>query len=229
MAIGVLLFATAGDRLKGDPGYPGTFDFPVEYGVVEGSYRDLIDGSDEAMERLCKAAKKLESKQVSAIAGDCGLMALYQRQIADAVHIPVISSSLLFLPFIRAMVPSGQSIGILTGHSGLLKEHHLKAAGVTDLDGIVIYGMQEEPHFKEVVIEGREKQDYDRMKRDVLNGVRHLKESCGCLGAVLLECSNLAVFGCEITEEFRVPVFDINSGVYLMQESLNKKVFDGRL
>ena len=225
MSIGVLLFATAGDRLRGDPGYPGTFDFPVEYGIVEGSYRDLTEGSDAAGERLCEAAKKLELKQVSAIAGDCGLMALYQRQIADAVRIPVISSSLLFLPFIRMMVPSGQSIGILTGHSGLLKEHHLKAAGVADMDGIVIYGMQDEPHFKEVVIEGREKQDYDRMKRDVLNGVRRLKDSCGRLGAVLLECSNLAVFGHEITEEFKIPVFDINSGVYLMEEVLNKRSY----
>ena len=93
MSIGVLLFATAGDRLKGDPGYPGTFEFPVEYGIVEGSYRDLIEGSPDACRRLCEAAKKLAKKNVSAIAGDCGLMALYQRQIADSAGIPVISST----------------------------------------------------------------------------------------------------------------------------------------
>ena len=157
MSVGILLFATAGDRLKGDPGFPGTFDFPVEYGIVEGSYRDLIEGSPDACKRLCEAAKELERKNVSAIAGDCGLMALYQRQIAASVGIPVISSSLLFLPFARMMISGGQSIGILTGHSALLGEHHLKAAGVVDLDGIVIYGMQDEPHFKEVVIEGTAK------------------------------------------------------------------------
>ena len=65
MSIGVLLFATAGDRLKGDPGYPGTFEFPVEYGIVEGSYRDLIEGSPDACRRLCEAAKKLAKKNVS--------------------------------------------------------------------------------------------------------------------------------------------------------------------
>ena len=63
MSIGVLLFATAGDRLKGDPGYPGTFEFPVEYGIVEGSYRDLIEGSPDACRRLCEAAKKLAKKK----------------------------------------------------------------------------------------------------------------------------------------------------------------------
>lgn len=225
MSIGVLLFATAGDRLKGDPGYPGTFEFPVEYGFVEGSYRDLIEGSPDVCRRLCEAAKKLAQKNVSAIAGDCGLMALYQRQIADAAGIPVISSSLLFLPFARMMISPEQSVGILTGHAALLGEHHLRAAGVWDLEGIVIHGMQNEPHFKEVVIEGTAKQEYGRMKEDVRNGVRCLRRSCKSLGAVLLECSNLAVFGAEIAKEFCVPVFDINSGVYMMQEVLDKRYY----
>lgn len=219
------MFATAGDRLKGDPGYPGTFDFPVEYGIVEGSYRDLIEGSPDACMRLCEAAKKLEQKNVSAIAGDCGLMALYQRQIADSVGIPVISSSLLLLPFARMMISSKQSVGILTGHSELLGKHHLKAAGAEDLDEIIIYGMQNEPHFKEVVIEGTAKQDYKRMKADVIHGVNCLKDRCKSLGAVLLECSNLAVFGAEITREFGIPVFDINTGVYMMQEVVRKSSY----
>ena len=55
------------------------------------------------------------------------------------------------------------------------------------------------------------------MKEDVLNGVRHLSGACNDLGAVLLECSNLAVFGAEITKEFHIPVFDINTGVYMMR------------
>lgn len=225
MSVGVLLFATAGDRLKGDPGYPGTFDFPVEYGFVEGSYRELIEGSETVLERLCEAARKLEEKKVSAIVGDCGLMALYQRQIADSVKIPALSSSLLFLPFARMMISQECSIGILTGHSEILKEHHLKAAGVADLNGIIIYGMQNEPHFYEVVIEGKEKQDYDKMRQDVLNGVRHLMDTCKTLGAVLLECSNLSVYAAEITKEFGIPVFDINTGVYMLEELLNKKSY----
>lgn len=69
MSIGVLLFATAGDRLKGDPGYPGTFEFPVEYGIVEGSYRDLIEGSPDACRRLCEAAKKLAKRMCPQLQG----------------------------------------------------------------------------------------------------------------------------------------------------------------
>jgi hypothetical protein len=87
--MGILLFKTAGQRLPGDPGCPGTFEFPVIYGEAEGSYRDLIYGSAAAQERLVGAAIDLAAKGVSAIAGDCGLMAMYQREIANAVTVPV--------------------------------------------------------------------------------------------------------------------------------------------
>ena len=228
MTIGVLLFATAGNRIKGDPGFPGTFRFPVEYGVVEGSYRDLINGSKDACMRLCEAARVLENKGVSAIAGDCGLMALYQREIMETVHIPVISSSLILLPLMKGIIPLKSSIGILTGHSALLGMQHFKRAGVDNLERIIIQGMQDEPHFQKVVIQGTEKQQYNLMKQDVLSGVNKLLKSCkeeGPLGAVLLECSNLAVFGGEITREFGIPVFDINTGIYLLNSIWERELF----
>lgn len=228
MVIGVLLFETAGCRIKGDPGYPGTFNFPVEYGVVEGSYRDLVNGSEEVCERLCRAARKLEKKGVCAIAGDCGLMALYQSEMMKAVHIPVISSSLTLLPLMKRIISPNYSIGILTGHLAMLGMHHLKGIGVDSFDGICIQGMQEEPHFHKVVIKGGAKQQYNLMKQDVLNGVKKLKALCEAdkpLGAVLLECSNLAVFGAEVTKEFGVPVFDINTGIYLMHGVWEKPLY----
>lgn len=226
-SIGILLFAVAGCRIKGDPGFPGTFDFPVEYGLVEGSYRDLITGSEDALRRLCGAARDLEDRGVLAIAGDCGLMALYQEALARSVSIPVVSSSLVLLPFIRSVISRDLFIGILTGHSGILGRHHMEGAGASDLERIVVQGMQDELHFQKVVIEGSALQQYNLMKEDVLRGVQKLRDQCGGLGAVLLECSNLAVFGQEITKEYGVPVFDINSGIMMLRESICKRVYEG--
>lgn len=239
MSIGIMLFETAGSRLKGDPGYPGTFDFPVEYGVVKGSYRDLIDGSEAAKQRLIETARELERRGVAAIAGDCGLMALYQRELAAAVNIPVLSSSLVLIPFIRAVISENRAIGILTGHSELLGRHHLTGAGAGGTKNLRIQGMQDEPHFHKVVIRGEGEAQYNLMKQDVFSGVRKLMQGQGLavdgladnaksdeapancsvteLGAVLLECSNLAVFGAEVAAEFGVPVFDINTGIRLLQ------------
>ena len=158
--IGVLKFASAGDRLVGDPGMEGTFTFPVCYGTVPGSYRDLIEGSQEACTNLCAAAKALERQGAWALAGDCGLMALYQKEIADSVRVPVVSSSLVLLPMIQQMLGETLKVGVLTGHSLLLQKKHLEAVGA-DIEKLVIQGMETQPHFCRVVIEGEDKQDYN--------------------------------------------------------------------
>lgn len=225
MSIGVILFETAGERLWGDAGFEGTFSFPVEYGITKGSYRDLIDGSTSICQRLCQTAQELEARGVSAIVGDCGLMSLYQKEISDSVDIPVISSSLLLVPVAQSVIGCHLDIGIITGHSALLANHHLEAAGSLNQDALHIYGMQNEPHFHQVIIKGVGKQDYAQMRDEVLHAVSQLQESTHKLGAVILECSNLAVFAGEINRAYGLPVFDINTGVYLLHEVGNKKIY----
>ena len=214
-SVGVLLFSSAGDRIVGDPGAPGTFPFPVRYGVVPGSYRDLIKGSPEACRHLCQAARELEDQGVSAIAGDCGLMVLYQEQLARSVRVPVVSSSLVLLPLAQRLVGAEQKIGLITGHSGLLSPLHLERAGA-DPDRVVIQGMENEPHFRQVVLEGSAPQDYARMAQDVLHAAGQLMERAGQLGAVVLECSNLTTFAWEITERYKIPVLDVNLAIQLL-------------
>lgn len=219
MKLGILLFETAGERLPGDPGYPGTFEFPVKYGVVEGSYRDLIEGSEAVKERLLRVALSLEKKGVTAIAGDCGLMALYQRELAEGVRVPVLSSSLVLLPLLQPLF-AGKKVGILTGHSEILKEKHLRAAGAKTEGGqLAVWGMQTEPHFKAAVIDGTARADYERMKDDVFHAAGRLLSAEPSVGALLLECSNLTVFSGELKQKYGLPVFDVNTGIYMMREA----------
>lgn len=217
LSVGVLLFASAGERIAGDPGAPGTFDFPVEYGVVPGSYRDLLQGSDQVRERLCEAARELEGRGVCAIAGDCGLMALYQKELARSVHVPVVSSSLVLLPLLRTMLGGEKKIGLLTGHSQLLAARHLAAAGMEGDPNLVIQGMEEEPHFRGVVLEGRCPQDYGLMARDVLHAVDRVLAREPELGALVLECSNLTTFAWEVEEHCHIPVFDVNLAIRMLR------------
>lgn len=218
--IGVLKFASAGDRLVGDPGMEGTFTFPVCYGTVPGSYRDLIEGSQEACTHLCKAASGLEKQGACAIAGDCGLMALYQAELASSVSVPVAASSLSLLPLIGYMINSEKKIGIITGHSQLLGQRHLTAAGA-DMERLAIQGMESESHFAAVVLEGRERQDYEKMKRDVHSAVGRLLAKDQQVGAILLECSNLTTFAREVEKQFALPVFDINLAIEMLYRSQN--------
>lgn len=221
-AIGVLLFESAGERRMGDPGLPGSFPFPVLFGVVPGSYRDLIEGSPAICEKLCRTAKDLARQGAAAIAGDCGLMSLYQRELADQAGVPVISSSLILLPILRQITGQDRSIGILTGHSQLLGYSHLIAAGAGCTEGLVIQGMEEEPHFRQAILEGSGPHDYDRMKQDVLHAVERLLARSPKTGALLLECSNLATYGYEISRQFSLPVFDIGTAIHFLHHGISK-------
>lgn len=224
--VGILLFESAGGRIVGDPGAEGTFDFPVRYGVVPGGFQDLVEGSPQACERLCRAARILETQGVSAIAGDCGLMVLYQEELSRSVHIPVVSSSLVLLPLLRVMLGAGRQIGVLTGHSKLLGEHHLAAARVREDWEIVIAGMETQPHFRQAVLERSCAQEYSKMAQDVLRAAEELLERSDNLGAILLECSNLTTFAYEITKRYGIPVFDINLAVRMLRAAGDPVNFD---
>lgn len=218
------MFESAGDRIIGDPGMPGTFPFPIRHGMVPGSYRDLIHGSPQACERLCAAAKKLEQEGVAAIAGDCGLMALYQSALAQSVQVPVISSSLVLLPLAQCLIGEDRKIGIITGHSQLLNEQHLLGANA-DPARLVIQGMEEQPHFRQVVLEGNCSQNYDLMAKDVLRAVELLLDQGQTLGAILLECSNLATFSAEVERVYKLPVLDCNMAVRLLYNMTNPYLY----
>lgn len=218
--IGVLMFESAGDRMIGDPGMPGTFPFPIRYGIVPGSYRDLIHGSPQTCKRLCTAAQKLEQEGVAAIAGDCGLMALYQSALAQSVTVPIVSSSLVLLPLAQCLIGKDRKIGIITGHSQLLSQRHLLGANA-DLSRLVIQGMEEQPHFRQVVLEASCPQDYQLMARDVQNAVKLLLERDETISAVLLECSNLSTFAREISKHFQLPVLDVNLAIQMLYLARN--------
>lgn len=223
--IGVLVFSQNSPRALGDPGHAGTFDFQVHYEIVDGKFSDLIKGSDEIRQKLVKAVQNLKEKGIKAVVGDCGLMSLYQQEMASEGGLMTVSSSLVLLPLAWQLIGKKGSVGILTGHSELLKESHLRACGYDDSIEIKIQGMQDEPHFSEVVIHGGSELDVDRMRSDVLSAVEKLTADSD-VRALVIECSNLGTFSADVYERFRIPVFDIVTGAKLLRYSLNPPRYD---
>jgi len=218
--IGILVFSQNSPRSLGDPGHAGTFDFQVHYEIVDGKFSDLINGSDEIKQKLVNAVRTLKGKGVKAVVGDCGLMSLYQQEMASEGGLMTVSSSLVLVPLVWQLIGKTGSVGILTGHSELLKESHLRACGYDDSIKIKIQGMQDELHFSEVVIHGGSELDVDRMRADVLSAVEKLTADSD-VRALVIECSNLGTFSADIYERFGIPVFDIVTGAKLLRYSLN--------
>lgn len=217
--MGILVFSSDSPRIPGDAGHAGTFSYPVMYRIVEGSFADCVDFSEEMRTKLTEACLDLKALGVRGIVADCGLISLYQDALG--AHLPFVASSLCQIPTVWQMLGQSGTIGIITGHSGFLKETHLIKSGWNKSIPIAVQGMECMEHFRSIVIEGKTVLDVSRMRQDVLDAALMLKENTPELRAVILECSNLATYSHDVFEALEVPVFDTVSAANLLSYGID--------
>ena len=223
--VGVLVFSNVTPRIPGDAGHAESFAYPVRYEVIKGGFADLLDYNDEIKENILQGCRNLKKVGVRGIVGDCGMMSLYQDCIGMEVGIPFVGSSLCQIPTVWQMIGRSGSIGILTGHSELLNEKHLKASGWEDGIPLSIQGLQEEPHFNETVIQGGLNLDADLMRRDVLHAAAVLQRKTPDLRAIIIECSNLSTYARDVSNQCMVPVFDTMSAANLLSYAVRPPIY----
>lgn len=206
---GMLVLCSTSPRLPGDPAHAQTFGLPICYRVVEDvSIRDLIALDRGSLSSVIEAAKFLESMSVRFIATSCGLFAPFQREIADQLTVPFLSSSLHAVSFLRGLLPGNSKVAVITAHSEVLTEDHIRGTGFS-LNDVVIHGMESYPEFARVVLDGGRGIDVDKLRQDVRRAAEDLRDRGERIGAVVLECPNLITFRAEIQTVLRVPVYDI--------------------
>src|SRR5205807_10461921 len=97
-ALGILMLETRFPRPPGDVGNALTWPFPTHYRVVKGAHPSRIMGRDPdpgLLAPFLDAARELEAHGVRAITTSCGFLAVFQRELASAVSVPVVTSALL--------------------------------------------------------------------------------------------------------------------------------------
>lgn len=219
--IGVLVFNGGSPRIPGDAGHALTFSYPVCYELVNGSFMDLVDGSPEIRSEILRAASCLRQRGIRGIVADCGLMSRYQKDVAASVGLPFVGASLCQIPMVWQIIGQQGVIGIITGHSKLLKEAHLQGYGWQKEIALAIEGMENQPHFSEIVIHGGHNLNASKIEAETVAAAQNLKERTKELKAIILECSNLATYSKAVSEAARLPVFDTISAANLLQYSLN--------
>jgi Asp/Glu/hydantoin racemase len=225
-AIGIILLDTLAPRLLGDIGNASSFDFPVKLKYVEGLEVSWIVNSHpdiRALPLLIHAAKELEIDGVKAITTSCGFTSVFQKDMANAVKIPVFASSLIQIPIIHQMLGDHQKIGIITADSTKLGKEHLQAAGVNDSVSVCIAGVQNGEEWKKRI------QDMQvnplRLEKEIAKVANSLVLKNPDIGAIVLECTNLPSFAFAIQKVTDLPVFDIFTLTKMIYESLFRKSF----
>ena len=184
----MLVFRGKSPRIPGDAGHAASFGYPVRYQIVDCGFMDLVEGSGETLVKLRQACKQLREEGIRGVVADCGLVSLYQRELGE--ELLFVGSSLCQIPMIWQMIGHSGVIGVITGHSGLLRESHLRHSGWREEMELAIQGMENQPHFSEVVIRGEGSLDPARMEAEVIAAAQELQAQIPGLRAVVLECSS---------------------------------------
>jgi Asp/Glu/hydantoin racemase len=226
IAIGVICMDTSFTKIPGHIRNPATFDFPVVYEVVAGATAErVVTQADPALlNPFIEAARKLEAQGVAAITSGCGFLAIFQQPLADAVDVPLYSSSLIQLPLVHRMIRSDQKVGLLVAKKTALTERHLEGVGARHVP-VRVAGMEDQPEFREVMLEARRDElDADRLCEEVLRQTEQL--AADDVGAVVIECTDLAPFSYAVQRRLGLPVFDIVTLTRMVHDSVTRMPFD---
>ena len=111
---------------------PSSLGFPVLYetSTAGATVAKLVNGPEPGfIDPFLDAAQRLEREGVRAITGSCGFLALFQRELSEAVDVPVFASSLIQLPMVYTMLGRRRKVGVLTASGPDLTDRHLAAVG----------------------------------------------------------------------------------------------------
>ncbi|MFE3838542.1 aspartate/glutamate racemase family protein [Pseudogemmobacter sonorensis] len=227
--IGILILDAAYPCVPGNVGNATSFPFPVRYEEVQGASIDrLLNQRDPALEAVfVKAAMALEARGVRAISGACGFMALFQKEVAAAVSIPVGLSSLIQIPMIHALC--GGAVGIITANAGQLTDHHFAGCSVPEHIPRVIYGMEDSPEFRTAILEEKGTLDSAAIEIEVLAVVKRMQAETADVRAILLECSDLPPYAAAIQAATGLPVFDFNTLIRYLRDAARQQSYTGYL
>ena len=209
-AVGILTLDTVFPRIPGDVGNATTFAFPVRFSVVRGaSPKRVVHEQDPALLKpFVEAAQELEAAGCRAITTTCGFLALFQKEMAAAVGVPLFTSSLLQVPIVYRMLKPGQVIGILTAHCDAMNPKVLEAVGA---DGVphVVGGSQVAPDFYNVFVQNRDWIDTDQCERQLVALATGMIEAHPEIGAFVCEGTNFSSWGRAIQQATGRLFFDI--------------------
>ena len=229
-SIGILVLESHFPRLPGAIGNATTFNFPVYYRVVSGATGNRVVQSNdsEVLKIFTEEAKWLENFGVKAISTSCGFTAKYQRELADAVSIPVFSSSLLLVPLIASMLQTKKKVGIITADSRYISQDHYDGVGV-DNSSVELIGLEDCKEFNEVVFHDKPLMNVELFEEEVVNKAIVLTKENPSIGAILLECSLLPPFAYAVQKAVKLPVFDFTTLINMMHMALERQMFSGNM
>jgi len=210
--LGILMLDTRMPRLPGDVGNAETWPFPVQYAIVKGADTSRIMGKDPDPTLLAPfidAARELERLGVRTITTSCGFLAIFQRELQDAVSVPMLTSALLQVPFASRVIGAERRVVILTERPNLT-ERHFNGVGWSSKDiPVSVVAMPSDAYFPSVFIDQKLTADPAILEREMIALAMDAKQEHPDAGALVLECTNFVPFATAMRRATGLPVYDL--------------------
>ena len=224
-AIGIIAVDLVYPKLPGNVVNATTYRFPVLFKKVSFEIEQLFDGDPALEDMVVAAARELEADGVRAIIGACGYFAHFQKQVAAAVDIPVFMSSLCQLPLIKIGLKPEQKVLVMCASGGSMNQEFFSKVNA-NLDDCVIQDVGSMESFAPIRW-GKTLLDNERLTKDLAELAKAAAAEHPEIGAILLECSDLPPYACEIQRATGLPVFDFISMINWVEHAVVQKRYYG--
>jgi Asp/Glu/hydantoin racemase len=224
--IGILSLDSNFAKVPGHIKNATTFYFPVTYKIIKDArIPELMGQPDRSLlEPFIEAARELVRQEgVRAITGSCGFLAVFQKEIADAVDVPVFISSLIQVPIVYHMLRSDQRVGVMVATKSGLTQEHLSAVGADNVP-MCIAGMDGQKEFCEVIMKQNKQQlAITKLEKEVTSVAVSLVRENPDVGAIVLECTDMPPFAHHIQKAVNLPVFDLITLTNMVYNAVARK------
>jgi len=183
----------------------------VQFKVVKGASpeRIVLQADRSLIQPFIEAGHTLISNGAKILTTSCGFLALFHKELIQALNVPVFSSSLLQIQLARSIIKKGQKVGVITARKKSLSKKHFAAIGV-DHHGVEIIGMEESEEFSSVFMEGKKTLDIKKCGKEMQKTALRLIQQSTDIGAIVLECTNMPPYSKIVHRATgNLPVFDM--------------------
>ncbi len=225
--LGIVAVDLSYPKMPGNVANATTFDFPVRYEKVSFEIEQLFAGDPSIKTQVIQAAQRLEQEGVRAIIGACGYFAHFQKDVADAVEVPVFMSSLCQLPSIKAWLPSDKKIAVFAADGDSITDELLSQVS-SDVNQLVVVNVGGRESFA-AIRWGKGALDNGKLEDDLATLAQYTCVRHPEVEAILLECSDLPPYAAAIQRATGLPVFDFITLAKWVESAVMQQPYYGHM
>ena len=188
---------------------PGSYAYPMRMRPVPGAWaHNVTKGDRSVVPAYIQTARDLAADGCAALITTCGFTAGFQAELAAAVPVPFLTSSMLLVPLVKNMLPRDGKIALLTYDRACLTEALCNAAGFSLEDGLVVAaGVDGTESWHQLRAE-HPALSAEALGRDVGAALDGLRAAHPDVRAIVLECAVFPIVADGLRAKTGLPVFD---------------------